>query len=39
MLDYLTKDLDYLFVAQYITEAKQVLDDGNNFVWRQKPTR
>ena len=31
------KDLDYLFVAQYIVEAKQVLDDGNNFVWRQKP--
>lgn len=30
------KDLDYLFVAQYIVEAKQVLDDGNNFVWRQK---
>ena len=33
------QDLDYLFVAQYIVEAKQVLDDGNNFVWRQKPTR
>ena len=32
-------DLDYLFVAQYIVEAKQALDDGNNFVWRQKPTR
>ena len=32
-------DLDYLFVAQYIVEAKQVLDDGNNFIWRQKPTR
>ena len=31
--------LDYLFVAQYIVEAKQVLDDGNNFIWRQKPTR
>ena len=31
--------LDYLFVAQYIVEAKQVLDDGNNFVWQQKPTR
>ena len=24
------RDLDYLFVAQYIVEAKQVLDDGNN---------
>ena len=33
------KDLDYLFVAQYIVEAKQVKDDGNNFVWRQKPSR
>ena len=28
-------DLDYLFVAQYIVEAKQVLDDGNNFIWQQ----
>ena len=33
------RDLDYLFVAQYIVEAKQVLDDGNNFEWRQKPSR
>ena len=33
------RDLDYLFVSQYIVEAKQVLDDGNNFVWRQKPSR
>ena len=33
------RDLDYLFVAQYIVEAKQVLDDGNNFIWRQKPSR
>ena len=33
------RDLDYLFVAQYIVEAKQVLDDGNNFVWQQKPSR
>ena len=32
-------DLDYLFVAQSIVEAKHVSDDGNNFVWRQKPTR
>ena len=31
-------DLHYLFVAQYIVEAKQVLNDGNNFIWRQKPT-
>ena len=31
------RDLDYLFVAQYIVEAKQVLDDGNNYMWRQKP--
>ena len=33
------RDLHYLFVAQYTVEAKQVLDDGNNFVWRQKPSR
>ena len=33
------RDLDYLFVAQYIVEAKQMLDDGNNFAWRQKPSR
>ncbi len=33
------RDLDYLFVAQYIVEAKQILDDGNNFIWRQKPGR
>ena len=32
-------DLDYLFVAQYIVESKQVLDDGNNFAWRQKPSQ
>jgi len=28
-----------LFVAQYFVECKQVLDDGNNFAWRQKPTQ
>ena len=33
------RDLGYLFVAQYIVEAKQVSDDGNNFAWRQKPSR
>lgn len=26
-----SRDLDYLFLAQYIVEAKQVLDDGNNY--------
>jgi len=31
----LARDLDYLFIAQYIVEAKQMLDDGNNFIWRQ----
>ena len=25
------RDLDYLFVAQYIVEAKQVMDDGTMF--------
>ena len=33
------RDLDYLFVAQYIVEAKQVLDDGNHYALRQKPSR
>ena len=33
------KDIDYLFVAQYIVEAKQIVDDANNFIWRQKPDR
>ena len=33
------RDLDYLFVAQYIVETKQIFDDGNNFAWRQKPSR
>ena len=28
---WFARDLDYLFVAQYIVEAKQVLDDGNNY--------
>ena len=31
--DIYGKFVDYLFVAQ----QKQVLNDGNNFVWRQKP--
>ena len=35
----LARDLDYLFVAQYIVEAKQVMDDGNMFAMRQKPSR
>ena len=30
------KDLDYLFVAQYIVEAKQILDDANNFICLKK---
>ena len=33
------RDLDYLFVAQYIVEAKQVQVDGTNFAMRQKPSR
>ena len=33
------RDLDYLFVVQYIVEAKQVQDDGTNFAMRQKPSR
>ena len=31
------RDLDYLFVAQYIVEAKQVLDDGNKFAGDKSP--
>ena len=31
------KDLDYFFVAQYIVESKQIHDDANNLIWRQKP--
>ena len=34
----LARDLDNLFVAQYIVETKQVLDNGNNFAWKQKPS-
>ena len=30
-------DTDYLFTAQYIVEAKQIQDDCNCFIWRQKP--
>ena len=33
------KDLDYLFVAQYIVESKQIVDDGNHFIWRRKPCK
>lgn len=33
------RDLDYLFVGQYIVESKQVFDDANNFMLRQKPSR
>ncbi len=33
------KDTDYLFVAQCIVEAKPILDDAHNFIWRQKPGR
>jgi hypothetical protein len=32
-----SKDIDYLFVAQYIVECKQILDDAFNYAWRQKP--
>ena len=33
------RDLDYLFVTQYVVEAKQIQDDGNSFAMRQKPSR
>ena len=31
------RDLDYLFVAQYIVESKQILDDCSHFIWRRTP--
>lgn len=31
------QDIDYLFVAQYVVEGKHIIDDGNNFICRQKP--
>ena len=45
MLDCLTLMADLLktwiicLSHSIIVEAKQVLDDGNNFAWRQKPSR
>ena len=33
------RDLDYVFVAQYIVKTKQLLDNGNNFVMGQKSSR
>ena len=33
------RDVEYLFVAQYSVEAKQILDDANCYIWRQKPGR
>ena len=33
------RELYYLIVARYIVELNQVLDDDNNFAWRQKPTQ
>uniref|UniRef100_A0A1X7T5E9 Uncharacterized protein n=1 Tax=Amphimedon queenslandica TaxID=400682 RepID=A0A1X7T5E9_AMPQE len=32
-----SSDLDYLFCAQYIVESNQILDDANNYIWRQWP--
>uniref|UniRef100_A0A1X7VJM7 Helitron helicase-like domain-containing protein n=1 Tax=Amphimedon queenslandica TaxID=400682 RepID=A0A1X7VJM7_AMPQE len=34
---FFSSDLDYLFCAQYIVESKQILDDANNYIWRQMP--
>ena len=31
------RDLDFTFTAQYIIESKQIFDDANNYIWRQKP--
>ena len=32
-------DLDSIFTAQYTIESKQIFDDANNYIWRQKPSR
>ena len=32
-----SRDLDYLFMAQYVVEAKQLLDDAHNYIWHQRP--
>ena len=32
------RDLDYIFTAQYTIESKQIFDDANNYIWRQKPS-
>ncbi len=39
LLDVDARDLDFLFVAQYIVEAKQILDDGSHFIFRRKPSK
>ena len=31
------RDVDYIFTAQYTIESKQIFDDANNYIWRQKP--
>jgi hypothetical protein len=31
------RDVDYIFVSQYIVESKQVNDDSNHYIYRQKP--
>ena len=33
------RDVEYLFAAQYAVEAKQIMDDANNFIFRQHPGR
>ena len=33
-----SRDLDYLFAALCIVESKQVFDDANHFIYRQKPS-
>jgi hypothetical protein len=35
---FLKRLTHYLLVVQHIVEAKQLLDDGHNFAWRQKPS-
>ena len=35
---HFSRDLDYLFAAQFIVESKQVFNDASHFIWRQKPS-
>ena len=33
------RDVEYLFTAQYMVETKQINDEANNYIFRQKCSR